>query len=294
MGRPVDATAAVAGLDPARGLCREERPRRRVSQASRHAPLPDVYLRSRRTTQMAYPHYGESEHPRWGAEERDREWERERRERDRWRASEPGPGSHDRPWRGGDDWRQQEGWSGREADWRDRERSYGRGYEGGERTYGGSERDRQEVMEGGDRGWPGGVRGAEGGGGYGRGFFGTAYSLYAGRPEHEQRGRFERLGHTMGEDPRRRMGRGPKGYRRSDERVHEDVCERIARSGVNADDVEVRVENGQVTLSGTVSSRDEKRYLEDLCEDVFGVDEVHNQIRVSRGESSTSTQPGIH
>jgi osmotically-inducible protein OsmY len=90
------------------------------------------------------------------------------------------------------------------------------------------------------------------------------------------------------------MGRGPKGYRRSDERVHEDLCERIARSGVNADEVEVRVENGEVTLSGTVASRQEKRYLEDLCEDVFGVNDVHNQIRVSRGETSTGERTGVH
>ena len=218
-------------------------------------------------------------------------------------------------------------WRGREEEWRGRERepwahpsardegrerwedSRGRrdSQRPGERWYGGEqggyddprwgyegERSRA-VMEGGDRGWPGGVTGAEGGSVYGRGFFGAAYSLYAGRPEHEQHGRFERLGHSIDEDPsRRRMGRGPKGYRRSDERVHEDLCERIARSGVNADEVEVRVENGEVTLSGTVASRQEKRYLEDLCEDVFGVNDVHNQIRVSRGETSTGERPGVH
>jgi hypothetical protein len=231
---------------------------------------------------MANPYYGEPERSRWSGEERDRDWrERERlrgaedwRQHERWRASE-------------DDWRERERFRGGE-DWRERERF--RGAEGAR------DRDQREVMEGGDRGWPGGVRGAEGGGGYGRGFFGTAYSLYAGRPEHEQHGRFERLGHSLGEDPaRRRMGRGPKGYRRSDERVHEDVCERIARSGVNADEVEVRVENGDVTLSGTVRSREEKRYLEDLCEDVFGVNDVHNQTRVSRGETGASgDRPGVH
>jgi hypothetical protein len=223
---------------------------------------------------MAHPYYGESDRPRWTGEERERGW----REGDRWRGSEA-------------DWRQHDRWRASEDDWRERERERSYGREGGSSR----DSDRREVMEGGDRGWPGGVHGAEGGSGYGRSFFGTAYSLYAGRPEHEQHGRFERLGHSMGEDPgRRAMGRGPKGYRRSDERVHDDLCERIARSGVNADEVEVRVENGEVTLSGTVSSRQEKRYLEDLCEDVFGVNDVHNQIRVSPGERSPSGRGETH
>jgi hypothetical protein len=60
------------------------------------------------------------------------------------------------------------------------------------------------------------------------------------------------------------------------------VCERIARSGVDASEVEVRVEGAEVTLEGTVARREEKRWLEDLAEDVFGVDEVHNHVRVAR------------
>jgi BON domain-containing protein len=78
--------------------------------------------------------------------------------------------------------------------------------------------------------------------------------------------------------------RGPKGYKRSDERIHEDVCERIARSGVDLDDVEVKVENGEVTLTGTVRDRVEKWRLEGLADDVFGVEEVHNYLRILRVE----------
>jgi osmotically-inducible protein OsmY len=131
-------------------------------------------------------------------------------------------------------------------------------------------------MEGGDLGWHGGVRGAEGGAGYGSGFFGTAYSLYAGRPEREEG----------------RVGRGPKGYRRSDERIHDEVCERIARSGVNADDVEVKVENGEVTLTGTVEQREDKWHLETVCESVFGVDDVHDRLRTSdRDRRGSETIP---
>jgi osmotically-inducible protein OsmY len=78
-------------------------------------------------------------------------------------------------------------------------------------------------------------------------------------------------------------GRGPKGYRRSDERIREDVCDRLTEDGrVDATDVEVLVNSGEVTLSGAVTSRGQKRYAEDIVEDVTGVREVHNNLRVSR------------
>lgn len=79
-------------------------------------------------------------------------------------------------------------------------------------------------------------------------------------------------------------GKGPKGYRRSDERIREDICDRIAHWGlVDATDVDVRVEDGEVTLTGTVHSRRDKRALEDVVEDVTGVLDVHNRLRVRRG-----------
>ncbi len=89
-------------------------------------------------------------------------------------------------------------------------------------------------------------------------------------------------------------GKGPKGYRRSDERIREDVCECIAETGwVDASDVEVRVQDGEVTLSGTVDERRDKRLLEDLAEDVPGVRDVHNQIRVRRErERGMGAAPG--
>ncbi len=82
----------------------------------------------------------------------------------------------------------------------------------------------------------------------------------------------------------RHRGLGPKGYRRSDDRIRDEVCERIARSGIDAREVEVAVEAGEVTLTGTVARREEKRALEDVADDVFGVEDVHNQLRLHRGE----------
>ena len=95
-------------------------------------------------------------------------------------------------------------------------------------------------------------------------------------------------------------GRGPKGYQRSDDRILEDVCDRLTYSDVDASEIEVRVQNGEVTLSGSVNDRADKRRAEDVAEEVSGVRDVHNNIRVHRGadrgigqsETSASNQPG--
>ncbi|HSD20811.1 MAG TPA: BON domain-containing protein [Anaeromyxobacter sp.] len=178
---------------------------------------------------------------------------------------------------------------GRRGEWRDEE------WHTGGRS---AADERREVMEGGDEGWPGGVRGSEGGAGYGRGFFGTAYGLYTGRPEHEPSTRsHERWGRERREErglgERRVRGRGPKGYHRSDERILDEIVERLMWAGINAADVEIKVENGEVTLSGTVADRSDKRNIEDACEDVMGVADVHNEIRVSRRDLEGGT-PGVH
>jgi len=100
-----------------------------------------------------------------------------------------------------------------------------------------------------------------------------------------------RGGRDMGADAGRDMsglhrGRGPKGYRRSDERIHEDVCERLTEDRfIDASNVEVAVKDGEVTLSGTVASRGLKRRAEDLAELASGVRHVQNNLRV---ESSAS------
>jgi len=62
------------------------------------------------------------------------------------------------------------------------------------------------------------------------------------------------------------------------------VCDRLTDDAhVDATDIEVRVENGEVTLAGTVKSRVEKHHAEDAIESISGVRDVHNQLRVSRG-----------
>src|SRR5215217_4567696 len=53
-------------------------------------------------------------------------------------------------------------------------------------------------------------------------------------------------------------GRGPKNWRRSDERIREMVNERLTdHDDVDATDIEVSVQDAEVTLTGTVTSRRE-------------------------------------
>jgi osmotically-inducible protein OsmY len=83
-------------------------------------------------------------------------------------------------------------------------------------------------------------------------------------------------------------GKGPKGYQRSDERIREDVSDRLTEDDyLDASNVEVSVSSGEVVLSGTVENREDKRRAEDLAERISGVQNVQNNIRVNRHESST-------
>ncbi len=82
-------------------------------------------------------------------------------------------------------------------------------------------------------------------------------------------------------------GRGPKGYQRSSERIREDVCERLTQHGqIDASEIDVQVQEGEVTLAGTVDTRQAKRLAEDTAFSVSGVRDVHNQLRVTNGTQS--------
>jgi len=83
-------------------------------------------------------------------------------------------------------------------------------------------------------------------------------------------------------------GKGPKNYSRSDERIKEDINDRLSDDPfIDASDIDVTVTNGEVTLTGTVDERSNKRRAEDLAENVSGVKNVENRIRVGSTASST-------
>lgn len=77
-------------------------------------------------------------------------------------------------------------------------------------------------------------------------------------------------------------GRGPKGYRRSDDRIQEEINDLLTEHDeLDASDIEVKVRNGEATLTGTVETRQAKRLAEDLAEGCRGVRDVMNQIRIA-------------
>jgi osmotically-inducible protein OsmY len=77
------------------------------------------------------------------------------------------------------------------------------------------------------------------------------------------------------------VGIGPKGFKRSDARILEDVSERLMENGhVDASGIEVDVRSGEVILKGSVRNRQMKRLAEDLAASALGVRDVQNQLRV--------------
>lgn len=78
------------------------------------------------------------------------------------------------------------------------------------------------------------------------------------------------------------QGRGPKNYRRRDERILEDINDRMCDNAyLDASEIEVAVSEGNVVLSGTVENRESKRLAEDIAESVSGVQNVENTLRVT-------------
>ena len=94
---------------------------------------------------------------------------------------------------------------------------------------------------------------------------------------------------AYGNDGGWHVGKGPSGYTRSDERIREDVCDRLTDDPyVDATHIDVTVQGGEVTLGGSVDRREDKRRAEDIAERVSGVREVNNRLRVGIAQGSGS------
>lgn len=78
-------------------------------------------------------------------------------------------------------------------------------------------------------------------------------------------------------------GKGPRSYQRSDDRILEDINDRLCDNPyIDASEIDVEVANGEVILSGSVNDRDSKRLAEDIGESVSGVKNVENRLKVKR------------
>jgi osmotically-inducible protein OsmY len=81
-------------------------------------------------------------------------------------------------------------------------------------------------------------------------------------------------------------GKGPKNYKRSPERIKEDVSDKLSDNWmINASEIEVEVNGTEVTLNGIVDRRVNKRLAEDMAESVSGVTHVQNNLRVNANTS---------
>jgi len=111
---------------------------------------------------------------------------------------------------------------------------------------------------------------------------GTGGAIHSGSTSREiWTGREGSTGYSSGATSHR--GKGPSSYQRSDERLREMICEALTDDDrVDASNIEVSVKSGEVTLTGHVADRQQKRAAEDCVENVPGVKDVQNQIRTTR------------
>lgn len=101
---------------------------------------------------------------------------------------------------------------------------------------------------------------------------------------------FEPPGHQLMMTSGRYAGIGPKGYHRSDERIVDDVCDRLMLHGeLDARHIEVEIKDGVVALKGSVRDRKQKRLAETICDSVIGVKDVENRLKILGLE----TQPQV-
>lgn len=89
--------------------------------------------------------------------------------------------------------------------------------------------------------------------------------------------------------PTQRERRGPRHYVRSDERILEDINDRlIVYADFDVSDIVVGCEHGFVTLTGRVDSRRDKRNAERLATTVAGVVEVRNQLEIGAAKAKAA------
>ena len=152
-----------------------------------------------------------------------------------------------------------------------------------------------------DQVWSGEGRFDEGGIGRGQYGYGTRQYGQGGRSEYDEPryvGSLNR-GERRGEEPyqehewqrskeqpgllTRLYARGPKGYKRSDERIKEDISERVWRAEyIDSSEVTIAVKDGAVTLSGTVPERWMRHEIENIADNCMGVQDIENSVRVQR------------
>lgn len=177
-------------------------------------------------------------------------------------------------------------WSGEQPDARGMgehpDHTRGGGFGGPQDPYsrGAWEDEAPGVSRGGLGAMPGALPAGRGGQQYGRGLDWSG----------QQGGDTGRYGGDERRPERSYRGIGPKGYQRSDERLKEVVCERLCDDDrIDASEISLEVENGEVTVEGMVPRRAMKYCVEDVIEQC-GVTEIHNRLRVEDRSRTLNSQ----
>lgn len=137
------------------------------------------------------------------------------------------------------------------------------GYDYGKNRYGGDTRNYGNANQGGfDRGWWDKTRD-------------EVASWFGDSDAERRRNRDEKRSENH-------RGKGPKGYKRSEDRIKEDISDLFTDDPeLDASDIDIEVKEGDVVLRGNVVTRSQKRRAEDIAESVLGVGNVENRIRVA-------------
>ena len=169
--------------------------------------------------------------------------------------------------------------------------SGGQGYGWRNRGYEGGDWQGQGWRSGQGRDWQG--QGWRGWHGQGQDWQGPTYGAYGqGQGPDWQRSMYGSFG--QGQEWRRQgrfSGMGPEGYQRSDDRIREDINDRLTEHGeIDATHVTVHVNNGEVTLTGDVDDRFMRRMAEDISDSVPGVRDVRNELKTGHAEHRNQKQ----
>lgn len=206
--------------------------------------------------------------------------------RDRW-SSEGRYGREDELGQGGRQ-RGELSFGGRDPSWRYGGSAYEPYYRSGRAGSEGEGRSgRSEDWRSADRGLDFGGRG----GGFGSN---VGYGSNYGRSSSSSSGGMQQ---RYGQEGSRgqHAGKGPKDFKRSDERLCEEVCEHLmADPDIDASEISVTVKDGEVTLEGSVENRQSKRDAEDCAEHVLGVRQVNNRLRIAAAGSRSSSTKGAY
>ena len=86
-------------------------------------------------------------------------------------------------------------------------------------------------------------------------------------------------------------GLGPKGYNDAGDPTGQEVASRLTQHGqVDASNIEITIDNGEVLLEGTVDSEETKRLAQEALESIVSVGSVQNLLQVQTDQADPDAE----